>query len=114
MAQLAALDLVVKLVPVLTDFERALAHRPPPADEAAKAWLNGVTQVQKQLTQVLKDEGITEVAPAINAPFDPHRHEAVVSVEAKGVAAGHVAELLEKGYCLHQRLIKPARVTVAK
>ena len=65
------------------------------------------------LTQILNRFGVKEV-DALNQPFDPDRHEAVMQTDKTEQSPGSVVQVLENGYTLHDRLLRPARVVVAK
>jgi molecular chaperone GrpE len=94
---------------VVDNFERALFHR---ADATGDEFHAGIDMIARQLTDTLKKYGVVEV-PALGLPFDPNVHEAVVREETETVAAGTVLEVLQKGYLLNDRLLRPARVKVA-
>ena len=68
--------------------------------------------IARQLADTLKKYGVVEV-PARELPFDPNVHEAVVREVTETAAPGTVLEVLQKGYLLHDRLLRPARVKVA-
>lgn len=94
---------------VVDNFERALAHR---ADATGDEFHTGIDMIAKQLADTLKKYGVAEV-PALGLPFDPNVHEAVVREETESAAPGTVLEVLQKGYLLNDRLLRPARVKVA-
>ena len=99
--------IVKELLPVLDDLERALeaAH----AHEEAKLE-EGVELVHRQLEQVLEREGLSPVETA--GKFDPHVHEALLT-QPSAADEGDVIEVLQKGYRLGDRVLRPARVVVA-
>lgn len=96
-----------ELLPVLDNLERALA-----AQGAEGDLLRGVEMIARQFLDVLRRFGV-EPIPAVGAPFDPRRHEAVMSVESTDVAEPTVVEELQRGYVLRDRLLRPALVRVA-
>ena len=103
----AAERLVKELLPVLDDLERALVA----ADEHEEAKLeDGVRLVHRSLADSLRREGLEEI-PTEGA-FDPHVHEALLSQPSDAVE-GTVIEVLQKGYRLGDRVLRPARVVVA-
>jgi molecular chaperone GrpE len=109
LAARAAERLVQGLLPVLDDLERALQA----ADEHEEAKLEeGVSLVHRELTDLLRKEGLVEVE--IDGVFDPHVHEALLSQPAEGAAQGDVIQVLQKGYRLGDRVLRPARVIVAE
>lgn len=105
--------LLLKLLPVLENFEMALAAaRKAPAD-AAKPMQAGVEMIAQQLRNVLAEAGVEEI-DAAGKPFDPTVHEAVSHLESPGTPEGHVAQQIRKGYRWQGRLLRPASVVVAK
>ncbi len=96
------------LLGVLDNFQRAMAH----AESGAEEFRTGVAMIERQLADVLRRHGLTEI-PAAGQPFDPNVHEAVVREETDAVPPGTVLEVLQKGYMLNDRLLRPAMVKVA-
>jgi molecular chaperone GrpE len=96
------------LLPVLDDLERALeaAER---HEEAAL--VDGVRLVEQSLRKALEKEGLVEIDA--DGAFDPHVHEAVLAQPWEGAEAGAVVEVVQRGYRLGDRVIRPARVVVA-
>jgi molecular chaperone GrpE len=104
---------VAALLPVLDNFERALAATEQhTADNVAL--LDGLKQIQTQFRRTLEEFGLKEVIVHEGHPFDPNLHEAVGHVESAEHAEGHVIEQLQRGYKLADRLLRPARVVVSK
>ncbi len=97
------------ILSVVDNFERALQHR---GDASGDDFHAGIDMIARQLADTLKKYGVVEV-PALGLPFDPNVHEAVVREETETAAPGTVLEVLQKGYLLHDRLLRPARVKVA-
>jgi molecular chaperone GrpE len=122
-AQAASLSLLQKLLPVLDNFEMALAaaqtanaKRPEGTTvEAGKlaSLQSGVLMIQQQLKGALAETGLEEINAA-GQPFDPNFHEAVSQQESADVPEGQVLQQLRKGYKLKDRLLRPATVVVAK
>jgi molecular chaperone GrpE len=100
--------LVVGLLPVLDDLERAVAAFD---DHEADKVAEGVALVHHALKTLLAKEGIVEIAP-LGEPFDPHVHEALLQ-QPSDEAEGTVIDLVQKGFRLGERVIRPARVVVA-
>jgi molecular chaperone GrpE len=99
--------LVKELLPVLDDLERALAA----AEQHEEAKLEeGVRLVQRELADALEREGLAEIET--NGVFDPHVHEALLS-QPSDAEEGSVIEVVQKGYRLGDRVLRPARVVVA-
>ena len=103
-------SLLQKLIPVLDNFEAALSAADAASGDALQT---GVNMIYQQLKSALKEAGLQEV-DATNQKFDPTMHEALSQAESSEVPEGHVLQQLRKGYKLHDRLIRPASVVVAK
>lgn len=109
--QAAAADLIVDLLPLLDDLERALSAE---ADsEAAVAYRTGVELIHKQLLDHLARRGVSPIDTA-GQQFDPHLHEAVVHEESAGHEAGEIIGELRRGYVMGTRLLRATMVRVAK
>jgi molecular chaperone GrpE len=107
--QHAAADLLRALLPVLDGFERALKHR----DESVPdAYVRGVELIYKELFEVMARAGVTAIE-TVGKTFDPHFHQAVETVEARGHRDQEIVEELQRGYKLRHRLLRPAVVKVA-
>ena len=105
-------SLLQKLIPVLDNFEAALTAADAASGDA-NALQTGVNMIYQQLKNALKEAGLQEV-DATNQKFDPTVHEALSQAESSEVPEGHVLQQLRKGYKLHDRLVRPASVVVAK
>ena len=113
-AQYASAMMLQKLLPVLDNFESALAAAQNAATPGGIAsFSSGVTMIQQQLKNVLVESGLEEIESA-GKPFDPNIHEAVSEQESAEVPEGHVLQQLRKGYRMKERLLRPATVIVAK
>jgi molecular chaperone GrpE len=101
--------LVKELLPVLDDLERALEA----AERHEEATLvEGVQLVQGALRKALEKEGLAEIEA--EGAFDPHVHEAVLTQPGNGKESGSVLEVVQRGYRLGDRIVRPARVIVAE
>lgn len=100
---------------VADDMARALGGPPESAREAAdaKALVEGLELTRRNLDAALERHGIARIDPA-GEPFDPNLHEAMFEVDAPGAAPGSVVQVVEAGYRIHDRLLRPARVGVAR
>jgi molecular chaperone GrpE len=101
--------LIAELLPVLDDLERALSAAEV-HDEATV--VEGVRLVQRALVESLAREGLQEIDA--EGAFDPHVHEALLAQPAEGVEPGTVLQVVQKGYRLGDRVLRPARVVVAE
>ena len=104
-------DLVAKLVPLLDDFERALATAP--AGIQADPWLAGVGLVYRKMLSVLEEMNVEPIA-AVGEPFDPNMHEALGQEPSDGYDSGVVTREMRRGYRLGDRVIRPSLVMVAE
>lgn len=100
--------LIRELLPVIDNLERALAH----GDGNGKSVLEGVQLVLKSLLGILERHGVKRIE-AVGEPFDPTRHEAMARVESAETEPNRVLEQHHTGYLLHERLLRPALVTVS-
>ena len=101
--------LVNELLPVLDDLERALEA----AAEHEEAKLEeGVQLVHRSLASLLERHGLREIET--EGAFDPHVHEALLAQPAEGADEGSVLQVLQKGYRLGDKVLRPARVIVAE
>lgn len=105
-------SLIKKVVPVLDNFEMALAAGQNQAG-APQSLQAGVAMIHQQLRNLLLETGLEEV-DATGKVFDPNWHEAVSQQDSTEVPEGHVLQQLRKGYKLRDRLIRPATVVVAR
>jgi molecular chaperone GrpE len=106
--QYAGLQVLKKLLPIVDDFERALAAAPDPA---ANPWVAGLTMIDRKLHKLLEGEGVTPIE-ALNQPFDPNIHDAVEYEPGDGEDV--VVNELARGYRMGDRVIRPAMVRVGK
>ena len=107
--QFANQGLLEKLLPVLDNFEMALTA----VKDADPSLRDGVQMILDQLLSVLKESGV-EPVDAMGQPFDPNLHEALSQEETTEVEEGTVVQQVQRGYKLNDRLVRPARVVVAK
>lgn len=112
-ARYANESLVQKLIPILDNFEMALAATQAGAAANAQSLAEGVAMILQQFKSTLAEAGVEEVEAA-GKPFDPNLHEAVSQQESAEVPEGQVLQQLRKGYRLRERLLRPATVIVAK
>lgn len=103
--------LIAQLLPVLDDFERAMVTIP--LDLLGFSWLQGVRLIQRKLEAILEQQGM-KAMEVVGKPFDPISHEAVLYEESEKYEDGQVIAELQKGYTLHDRILRPALVKVAK
>jgi len=105
-------DVVLSLLPILDNFDRALVHLDE-EDDQSKALRDGFLLIQKQLIQLLSERGLKRIE-SIDQTFDPHVHESIADVEVEGKKDGVIVEEVMVGYELNGKLLRPAKVKVAK
>ena len=94
------------LLTVMDNFERALEH------DAGDGFKEGIEMIFKQLSDVLEKDGLAEI-PALGEDFDPNVHNAVMTEETEDYESGKVSGVMQKGYTLNGKVIRPAMVKVA-
>jgi molecular chaperone GrpE len=104
-------ELIKELLPVLDNLERALEHAS--GEGGTDGIIEGVEMILVQFLQILQRVGVTPLS-AIGERFDPALHEAVMEMETAEYDPGYVASEMQKGYQLNDRLLRPAKVVVAK
>jgi molecular chaperone GrpE len=105
--------LIEKLIPVLDNFDMALAAAQSSSTDAGQSLQAGIAMIHQQLKNSLAEAGMEEVN-ATGQAFDPNVHEAVSQRETDDTPEGQVIQQLRKGYKLRDRLLRPASVIVAK
>ena len=113
--QYAAVSLIKKLLPVVDDFDRALAAIPEEERKNNK-WVEGVELIARKLHTIMEQEGVQSIE-ALGQPFDPNLHEAVAFEDNAEENSNHedtVAEVFSKGYKMHDRVLRPAMVKVSR
>jgi len=100
-------DVLLKLLPIMDDFQRAVAALPPGND-----WAEGVLIIERKLERFLEDQGVTPM-DVLGEEFDPAYHEAVGVDDNPNVASGTITRVLQRGYLFRDRVLRPAMVRVA-
>jgi molecular chaperone GrpE len=108
MIKLSNAVLVLSLLPVLDDLERALGN--VSEGLAGVTWVDGIGLIYRKLKSVLEGHGLSEIK-AVGEPFDPNLHDALIQVEGD---EGRVIEEVHKGYMFCDRVLRPAMVKVGK
>ncbi len=110
-AKFANSMLILKMLPVLDDLERAVDSVGP--ELAGLNWVQGIVMIARKLRSTLEAEGLSQIE-AYGADFDPTLHEAVLHEEAPPEMDGKVVGVLQQGYKLNDRVIRPAMVKVGR
>ena len=104
-------NILKKYLVVLDDLDRALKTRPAGGDEAG--WADGIELIYRKLQKILEAEGVTRM-PAENETFDPIRHEAISHEDSPNHKSGEIIEVVQQGYLIGDRVLRPALVRVAR
>ena len=111
--QLFAGERVLKaLIPVVDDLDRALANIPD-SEEPSGSLVEGVQMVHRKFLQALESQGAKSFYPE-GEVFDPTTHEALMEMPSEEVEPGHIAQVFQRGWFLNERLLRPAKVIIAK
>ncbi|MBX5445575.1 nucleotide exchange factor GrpE [Sphaerobacter sp.] len=103
-------QLIARLLPVLDDFNRAMES--VPAEHRDDPWIQGILLIERKLWSILEAEGVRPIE-SVGKPFDPALHEAV-TVEEGVESADTVVQEFQRGYLLHDRVLRPAIVKVGQ
>jgi len=103
--------LLLKLLPAIDDLHKAVENVTPEIKQTP--WFDGLLLVNKKMDKSLEESGLDEI-PAVGEKFDPQFHEAVMHEEVEGAEPDTNVAVLQKGYVLNGRVIRPAMVKVAK
>jgi molecular chaperone GrpE len=112
MRQVAAAGVLTQILPILDDLERALGAIPE--DETEQPWAQGIHLIQRKLHTTLESVGLVPITAEPGDPFDPFVHEAVTYEEHEGFDEGQIIAVVQKGYKLSERTLRPAMVRVAR
>lgn len=103
--------LIGQLIPIVDNFERALDAAT--SSEDLTSFHRGIEMIYQQLRKILEQQGVKEIA-ALNEPFDPNVHEALMVIEKEDMPPEMVVEEIEKGYMLNDKVLRPSKVAVSK
>ncbi len=109
--QNAASSVIRRYIEVIDDLERALKNRPQQGE--GLAWAGGIELIYRKFLGILESEGVTQMDPT-GEMFDPNLHEAVTSEDSPEHESGQIIEVLQKGYLIGERVLRPAMVRVAR
>ncbi len=110
LSEYVASEVLLELLPIVDNFERALQTAAP---AEAEAFRKGIELIHKQMFDLLRKRGVKPI-DAVGADFDPNFHQAVIQEASADHREGEVMEELQRGYMLGDRLLRPAMVKVAK
>ncbi len=109
--ELANQELILKLLDVLDNFERALESAKKGGDRGSV--IQGIEMIHQQLLKTLEEEGLSPIE-ALGKPFDPFKHEAVEKVESQEHEDGTIVGEIQRGYQFKSRVLRPSKVKVVK
>lgn len=107
----AGAQVILRVLPILDDVERALVNAPAEASQAESGWLEGFRLIERKLNGILAAEGLQRIE-AEGAAFNPFEHEVVGYFAAKGHREGEVLEVTRQGYRMKGKVLRPAQVVV--
>ena len=111
-AKFACQNIVMEILPVLDNFHASTGH--VPEEQRDTPWVTGIMHIQKQLEKTLENYGVTEIETKAGDYFNPEIHEAVEDKDKKETKEikNKVAKIIQKGYKMDSKIIRPARVIV--
>jgi molecular chaperone GrpE len=109
--QRAAAIVITRFLDVLDDLELALEGRPKEGE--ASGWAEGIEMIYRKLKTILENEGV-ETIPALGETFDPNLHDAISLEESQEHTESQVIDVVQQGYRMGDRVLRPAKVRVAK
>ena len=112
LSEVVKMEVLANILPVIDNFERALQVPQDTLSVELKSFVDGYAMIYKQLTAVLEKEGVTKI-DAVGKPFDPNYHQAVMRVPSDEYDDDIVVEVLQDGYLLGDKTLRPAMVKVA-
>jgi molecular chaperone GrpE len=101
------------LLSVADTFSAALQSLPSSLDASLQSFVDGIHLAEKELLNIFERYGIQKISP-LHQPFDPNFHQAMAEAEVEGAAPQTVVQVLQVGYSIHDRLLRPALVMVSK
>lgn len=104
--------LLLRLLPVYDDFKRALDNVPENLEE--EDWVGGVEMIERKFWSALEQEGIEPIEPEAGDEFNPNLHDALMSVESDEYDDGQIVDVFERGYKHRDRVLRAAKVRVAR
>lgn len=109
----AQIELIKKFLPIVDNFERALqVAQEQKLTELEHSWMSGIQLTYKELEKFLHENGVREID--CTKKFDPQLHEALATLQVPEKKTGDIAHVHQKGYALGDKVIRPAKVTVAQ
>ena len=105
------IDLILRILPILDDFDRAIKHKPNSKDVGS--WIEGISLLHKNLTSTLESIGVYRI-DALEKPFNPLEHESILYETTELFEKDSVISIVREGYKLNGKVIRPTQVVVSK
>ena len=105
------INLILRILPILDDFDRAIQHKPTGKD--VKSWIEGINLLYKNLTSTLESIGVYKIE-ALEKPFNPLEHESILFETTEHFEKDSVISIVREGYKLNDKVIRPTQVVVSK
>ena len=112
LVKLANAELVNQILPILDNFKRAASHAPAIENQNIANWITGIQAIERQIEEVLMRNGLVEIKTEKGQVFDPNLHEAI-SHESNNLPVDTIIEVVETGYMLNEKVIRPTKVRVS-
>lgn len=109
--EITSIEVIAQFLPILDDFERALES--PSPETQGQPWLEGITMIYRKLLGILEALNVTEIE-AEGQFFDPTLHEAITYEASDDHGEEQIIAVVQKGYMLNDKVVRPARVRVAR
>ena len=109
--EIERIEMILKILPILDNFQKA--KRELSRNKELSNYLEGLNQIEKQFQKFLKEEEIKEIKTE-GERFNPNFHQAIEEVEVKDKKSGEILEVVQKGYKLKGKVLRPAKVKVVK
>lgn len=113
MIQMANSEIVLEILPLLDDFERAVSMDDDNPDDEVSRFLSGFMMIYENFMSALRKFNLKEI-DGINKPFDPIYHDALMKEKRDDVEPGTVVEILQKGYLMNGKVLRPAKVKISE
>lgn len=107
----AGVELILKFLPILDNFD--LAEKKLPENLKTDINIKGILQLKNQILDFFKKQGVEKIK-TVGKKFDLNFHEAIEEIKKGGIESGIILEEIQKGYTLHDKVLRPAKVKVAK
>jgi molecular chaperone GrpE len=103
-------DVSEDLVEIVDNVNYALKEE----NKVTESWVEGIINILEELPKLLKDLGLEEIKVKEGDKLDPQKHEAIMTKDSEDIEKNHIVDILQKGYLLEGKVLKPAKVVVAK